>query len=45
MKFSYGDVMNMPIYEKKFFLGEFQRELDQQKAEQEKQERKSKSRR
>jgi len=45
MKFSYADVMNMPIYERRFFLGEFQRELDKQKDEQDKQERKMKSKR
>ena len=45
MRFSYADVMNMPIFERKYFIGEFQREMDQQKAEQEKQERKMKSRR
>ena len=43
MKFSYGDVMRMPVYERRFFIGEFQRELDQQKEEQQKQEQKMKS--
>lgn len=45
MKFSYSDVMRMPVYERRFFIGEFQREIDQQKEEQEKQERKMKSKR
>ena len=45
MKFSYADVMNMPIYERRFFFGEFQRELDKQKADQDKQEQKMKSKR
>ena len=45
MKFSYSDVMRMPVYERRFFIGEFQREIDQQKAEQEKQEKKMKSKR
>jgi len=45
MKFSYSDVMRMPVYERRFFIGEFQREIDQQKAEQEKQENKMKSKR
>jgi len=45
MKFSYSDVMRMPVYERRFFIGEFQREMDQKKAEQDKQEQKMKSKR
>ena len=45
MKFSYADVMRMPVFERRFFLGEFQREMDQQKEEQQKQEQKMKSKR
>ena len=45
LRFSYADVRRMPVYERRYFIGEFQRELDQQKAEQDKQERKMKSRR
>ena len=45
LRFSYGDVLRMPVYERRYFIGEFQREMDQQKEDQEKQERKMKSRR
>lgn len=45
MRFSYADVMRMPVYERRYFIGEYRRELDQQKDEQDKQERKMKSRR